>query len=210
MFYVIHTVCFLTFHISTIKMYYEKTIMKHLVPNVRRVLWSVLMYFKFFIFLVVNTKFLAPLVPSDDCHINRLLFVKQQFLVTHTLRQTEFGLRTHLLSKCCFHRKTVFRKNITCLSFGLLQIGQLFLSPVKLCIGGLRQIAVSWAIYPLPRYLNCVVRSKIGLCNGPVNPSLEMRYTASLQRTQGGRNYDIALLKYYPKKSLEIKFVTRN
>jgi len=54
------------------------------------------------------------------------------------------------------------------------------------------------------------MRSKIGLCNGPVNPSLEMRYTALFQRTQAGRNYDIAFLKYYPKKSLDIKFLTRN
>ena len=88
-------------------------------------------------------KFLASFVSSNDWHVNILSFVKQQFLVTHTIRHTEIGLRTHLLSKCCVHRKIACRKNIACLSFGLLQIGQLFLSPVKLCIGGLRQIAVS-------------------------------------------------------------------
>jgi hypothetical protein len=88
-------------------------------------------------------KFLTSFVSSNDWHINNPSFVKQQFLVTHTIRQTEIGLRTHLLSKCCFHRKIACRKNISCLSFGLLQIGQRFLSAVKLCIGGLRQIAVS-------------------------------------------------------------------
>jgi hypothetical protein len=35
-----------------------------------------------------------------------------------------------------------FRENVTFLSVGLLKIGQVFLSAVKLCVGGLRQIAV--------------------------------------------------------------------
>jgi len=100
--------------------------MKHLVPNVKCVLWSVLLYLKFFIFMVTSLKFLASFVSSNGCHIYNLLFVKQQFLVTHTIRQTKIGLRTHLLSKCCVHSKTACRKSITCLSVGLLQIGQTF------------------------------------------------------------------------------------
>jgi len=42
----------------------------------------------------------------------------------------------HTLSKFCV------RKNTTCLSVGLWKIGRGVLSHVKLCIGGLRKIAV--------------------------------------------------------------------
>jgi hypothetical protein len=40
-----------------------------------------------------------------------------------------------------------FHKHMTCLSAGLLRICQFFLSHIKLCIGGLRLIAVLRAIY---------------------------------------------------------------
>jgi hypothetical protein len=39
-----------------------------------------------------------------------------------------------------------FRKNIACLTVGLLRKAKSFLFPVQLCICGLRQIAVSWTI----------------------------------------------------------------
>jgi hypothetical protein len=164
-----------------------KTIMKHLVPNLKCVLLCVLLYFKFF--LCYKYEISCIILSLNDCHINNLSFVKQQFLVTRTIRQTEIGLRTHLLSRCCVHRNIAYRKNITRLSLGLLQIGELFVSPVKLCIVGSRQIAVSWAMYPLPRYLNCVMRSKIGLCNGPVNtPPLPPTWNAlyCIAPTNGG------------------------
>ena len=45
--------------------------------------------------------------------------------------------------KSCF--SLYFCKNITCLHVDLLKICEVFL-PVKLCFGGLRQIAVLWAI----------------------------------------------------------------
>ena len=43
------------------------------------------------------------------------------------------------LSLCIFYK-------ITCLSVGLLGSAQFLLSPVNLFIGGLRKIAVSWAM----------------------------------------------------------------
>ena len=57
------------------------------------------------------------------------------------------GLQTHLLSKCCVHKKNCLflyiHKNLTWLSVHLVRIGQVFYCPTKLCVGGLWQIGVS-------------------------------------------------------------------
>ena len=77
--------------------------------------------------------------------------MKQQFVVAHTVRQTDIpvpldslvtnGPSGSMVSKRnCF---SYFRKNVTYLSVGPLRICQVFLSPVKLCIVGLLQIAFS-------------------------------------------------------------------
>jgi hypothetical protein len=72
--------------------------------------------------------------------------MKRQFVVTHTIRQTEIPALvdtwfTNISSVNMFSPQ----KNYT--SVGLFRIGQVFLSPVKLCISGLQQIVVSLAIY---------------------------------------------------------------
>jgi hypothetical protein len=62
--------------------------------------------------------------------------MKQQFVVTHTIRQTEvtalqdrWVANTPCAKLLCPQKKLLslyFRKNITCLSVGLLRIGQVF------------------------------------------------------------------------------------
>jgi hypothetical protein len=80
--------------------------------------------------------------------------MKPQFVVTHTIRQTEIPTlldswitNTPSVNILCPQQNILslyFRKNITCLNVGLLRFCQVFfLSPVKFCIGGLRQISVS-------------------------------------------------------------------
>ena len=67
--------------------------------------------------------------------------MKQQFVVTHTIRQ-----RNKSSVKICVQRKCLtlyFRKNVTCLNAGVLRICQISLTAVKLRVGGLRRIAVS-------------------------------------------------------------------
>jgi len=92
--------------------------------------------------------------------------MQQQMVVTYTISQTEIrtsldiGVKKHHLKKLCVYTQKIvcthkkirfslyFHKNITSLSAGLLIICQaFFLSPLKLCPGGLRQIALSWAIH---------------------------------------------------------------
>ena len=75
--------------------------------------------------------------------------IKQKFVVTHTIRESEnpalldtAALQAHFCHKSRTHRimcfSLYFRKNMTC--YGAVKF---FLSPAKLCIGGLRQIGVS-------------------------------------------------------------------
>jgi hypothetical protein len=78
--------------------------------------------------------------------------MKQQFVITHTILQIEnhalldcsatntLSVKMFFPQESCFFLYLV--KNITCLIVGLLRIGQVPVSPV-LCIGRLRQIAVS-------------------------------------------------------------------
>jgi hypothetical protein len=69
-----------------------------------------------------------------DCRFTRQLGYK------HNLSQNVVSTK----KKCSFY----FRQNVTFLSGGLLKIGKVFfLSPVKLCVAGLRQTAVLWAMW---------------------------------------------------------------
>jgi hypothetical protein len=79
--------------------------------------------------------------------------MKLKFVVTHIIRQTEIpalldssGYKHALCQNAVSTTKLKikFRKTVTRLSVGLSVT--FFLSLVKLCIGGLRKIAVSWAI----------------------------------------------------------------
>lgn len=69
--------------------------------------------------------------------------MKQQFLASHTIHQTEIcRIAGHLglLSEMLWPQKKTsnfFYKNITCISVGLLMIYQGFLNSVKLCFGRL-------------------------------------------------------------------------
>ena len=59
------------------------------------------------------------------------------------------GLQTHLLSKCCVHKKLpalVFSQKHV-LKRWSVEEGQISLSALKLCIGGLRETAFSLTIY---------------------------------------------------------------
>jgi hypothetical protein len=80
--------------------------------------------------------------------------MKRQFVITRTVCQTEIPAlldswvtNTPSVERLCPQNDCIFlyfHKNITCLSVGLLGIGQVFfVSAVNLCVGGLRQIAVS-------------------------------------------------------------------
>jgi hypothetical protein len=91
----------------------------------------------------------------------------QQFVLPHTISQIEILVlldrtvtNTHSVNMLCPNQKNClllqFRNNITCWNAGILGIGHellvywasvmSFLSAVKFCIGGIRKIAVSWAI----------------------------------------------------------------
>jgi hypothetical protein len=73
--------------------------------------------------------------------------MKQQFVVTHTIRQTEIPALpdssvtdTPSVKMLCPQQISVslyFRKNTACLRVGLLRVGYVFVSGVKLYIGGL-------------------------------------------------------------------------
>ena len=86
-------------------------------------------------------------------HAINISLMKERFGVTDTIRQTRTpALRDSAVKNTpctnifCIHKSTshyIFVKNMTCLSVGLLKICQAFLSSLKLCIHGLRQIAVS-------------------------------------------------------------------
>ena len=80
--------------------------------------------------------------------------MKQQFIITHAIHQTEIptlldSLVTNTPTAKMLHSQKknylslYFYKYVTCLSVGLLRISQVFLSAVKLCINGLQQITVS-------------------------------------------------------------------
>jgi hypothetical protein len=83
-------------------------------------------------------------------------FTKQQFVIAHTIRQTEIpalldGWLKYKLSvkMLCLQKKIASRKNINMLMrWSIKRSVKLFfpLSSVKLCVGGLRQFAVSWEI----------------------------------------------------------------
>ena len=81
--------------------------------------------------------------------------MKQQFVVTHTLCQTEIRalphseLKTHRLSKCRVHKKKIdpphiFIQTNMLMYLSIYDLSGSCLSPVQLLIGGLRQIAISW------------------------------------------------------------------
>jgi len=80
--------------------------------------------------------------------------IKQQFVVTPTTRYTDIPTSqrsrfTNSPSIKISSRKNafsyIFLKEIVCLSVGLLAARQVLILPVKLCVGGPRQIAVSRA-----------------------------------------------------------------
>jgi hypothetical protein len=83
---------------------------------------------------------------------------KQQFLMTHIIRQTEilallynWVTNTPSVKIMCTRKNSSSlhcHKTITCLNVGLLRISHkfFFLSPVIPCIDGLQQTAVSWVI----------------------------------------------------------------
>ena len=88
---------------------------------------------------------------TDHTQMLHQTFMKQHFIAIHTIRQTEIPalpdswLQTHLLSKCCVHKELLlfilpWKHNMVCC--GSVKF---FMSFVKMCVGGLRQIAVSWA-----------------------------------------------------------------
>jgi hypothetical protein len=90
---------------------------------------------------------------SRTCGIS---FMKQQFVITHTICHTAIAAlldgsvtNKHTFCQNVATKKSLslyFRKNVTCLSFGLLRVCQFFLSSVKLYIVVLQQIAVSRAM----------------------------------------------------------------
>jgi hypothetical protein len=80
--------------------------------------------------------------------------MEQQSVVTHTIRQTEIPALLHgCVYKHTYCHKAVFTKKLLLLIFSqkrnilkrwsIDDLSSFFLSPVKLCIGGLRHIAVS-------------------------------------------------------------------
>jgi len=90
-----------------------------------------------------------------NCHIAHKMAAFRNLHNSSTKFQHYYtaGLQTHLLSKCGAHNicfPSHFRRNMTSVVAGLLRIGQVFLSPVKMRNGGLRQITVAWAIWPRP------------------------------------------------------------
>jgi hypothetical protein len=95
---------------------------------------------------VANTQLSASLYPLSVS----ISLMKRQFIVPHTIRQTDSHIIRQLGYRHIFCQNVskqnclclFFRKNVTCLGVGLLRVGQAFLSPVKLCMDGLRQIAV--------------------------------------------------------------------
>jgi hypothetical protein len=82
-------------------------------------------------------------------HTINISLMKERFGVTDKIRQNRTpALRDSVVKNtpCANTKNTshyIFVKNMTCLSVGLLKICQAFLSSLKLCIHGLRQIAVS-------------------------------------------------------------------
>ena len=83
--------------------------------------------------------------------------MNQQFVIPDNSPNWNSSITTQLRYKHAFYQNLVStnkllslysRKNMTCLNVGLLRICQVFffLSPVKLCVGVSRQIAVSWAM----------------------------------------------------------------
>jgi hypothetical protein len=83
--------------------------------------------------------------------------MNQQFVIPDNSPNWNSSITTQLRYKHAFYQNLVStnkllslysHKNMTCLNVGLLRICRVFffLSPVKLCIGVWRQIAVSWAM----------------------------------------------------------------
>jgi hypothetical protein len=87
----------------------------------------------------------------------------------HKLRQTEIPptvnsrLQTHSLSNCCVHKKNClsvyFYENVTCWVLVCWGSVRFLPSPVKLCVGGLRQMTVMTAM--LLHLQRCCDRSRV-------------------------------------------------
>jgi hypothetical protein len=73
------------------------------------------------------------------------MYIKQQFLASHTILETEIWVtNTPSVKMFCPQKKIACPRFF--FSIGLLRISQVFfLSPLKLFISGLRQLSVSWA-----------------------------------------------------------------
>jgi hypothetical protein len=99
--------------------------------------------------LYIKNDHLIIFQPQHVVRTKYISLMERQFVVTHAIRQTEIPplldswvTNTPPAKMLCPQKyclSVYFRKNITCFSVGF----SLFLSPGKLCIGGLRQIAAS-------------------------------------------------------------------
>lgn len=83
-----------------------------------------------------------------NCHIAHKMATFRNLHNSSTRFQHYYtaGLQTHPLSKCGAHNiffPLHFRRNMTSVGAGLLRISHVFLSPVKMRNGGLRQITVA-------------------------------------------------------------------
>jgi hypothetical protein len=113
-------------------------------------------------FLPSINVFVALLVKSVLAFKCTKLIMKQQFIINHTIRQTQLPASldswfTNISSfkMLCPHTHThththkilsvYFHKNIMLKCWSVKDPSGLLLSPVKLCIGGLQEIAVSRA-----------------------------------------------------------------
>jgi hypothetical protein len=78
-------------------------------------------------------------------------------LATHITRQLGYKhifCQNVMSTKHCL--SLYFCKKVTCLSVGLLMMCQVFSVRYEMCIGGLQEVAASWAIYII-----CVVAKKV-------------------------------------------------
>jgi hypothetical protein len=83
----------------------------------------------------------------------KISLMKQQFVITHTICQTEIlalldssVTNAPSIKILCLQNNGLFHKYLTCLSVGLSRI-QVFSVFRKLCIDGLQQTAVPWKRY---------------------------------------------------------------
>ena len=130
-------------------------IIKHLCKHALSAVWS------FLLCTVLMQESPNVFLAKGHSRYSRLVggshLLKERFAVTHTIRQSKIpALLESQVTKHTFCQNHVstqtncfslyLRKNLTWLKVCILRTCQVFLSPVKLCIRGLRQTAVSWAM----------------------------------------------------------------